>query len=108
LCFSRFKSLHSGNFVKRIALRGPRNLDSYNLRVSCAAGKEEHGGRREKSGGKHVEVKDHYRVLGIRRQATIPAIKSAFRQLARQVQKSSSSSSSSFRPSTLVGFYDFI
>lgn len=50
-----------------------------------------------------MEMKDHYRVLGIRRQATIPAIKSAFRQLARQVQKSSSSSSS-FRPSTLVGF----
>lgn len=49
-----------------------------------------------------MEVKDHYRVLGVRRQATIPAIKSAFRQLVRQVQKSSSSSS--FHPSTLVGF----
>ena len=48
-----------------------------------------------------MEVKDHYRVLGVRRQATIPAIKSAFRQLARQVQKSSSSS---FHPFILIGF----
>lgn len=31
---------------------------------------------------------DHYKVLGLRRQATASAIKLAYRQLARQVYKS--------------------
>lgn len=61
-------------------------------RVRCAASREEDGGRQQRSYSQEVDVVDHYKVLGLRRQATASAIKLAYRQLARQVHITLSSS----------------
>jgi len=61
-----------------------RHLGSF--RVMNLAGRGGGGGTRgsSKKGTEDVS-KDHYRVLGLCRHATAPAIKTAYRQLARQV-----------------------
>ncbi|XP_024365436.1 uncharacterized protein [Physcomitrium patens] len=82
----RFGSLSDSIDIKSwasIQVQGPRRPSNisrrwyfHKLRVRCDA-------RREDDRGRQVVV-DHYKVLGLRRQATASAIKLAYRQLARQ------------------------
>ncbi|KAG0577043.1 hypothetical protein KC19_5G127000 [Ceratodon purpureus] len=75
--------------VQSLGQRIPCNLSRrwciYKSRIRCAASREEDGGRQPRSYSQEVDVVDHYKVLGLRRQATASAIKLAYRQLARQL-----------------------
>ena len=101
LCQCRFTSLSDLTDMKcwasvqsqgqRILCNLSRRWYMHKSRVRCAASTEEDGGRQRKIYSQEVHLVDHYKVLGLRRQATASAIKLAYRQLARQVQITKSS-----------------
>jgi len=91
LCSCRFTSLKGLTEIERKPFNLSRRWYIYKSRLICAARREEDGGRQERIYSEEVDVVDHYKVLGLRRQATASAIKLAYRQLARQVQNPPSS-----------------